>query len=157
MNARVSTGSSACPSPGFSSNDQITKGDNEVHSRRQLLVLPLKIWSTEVKQWKSKAEHEIKLKNTSPILYVSSKQKMHSENRWWNFDRHQQKISIANELQKTFLTTSKSEIIGEVLRKIWGVTSIIFWKGPFVVFMAKISSHIVRSVRLPEKRSVVEQ
>ena len=130
MNARVSTGSSACPSPGFSSNDQITKGDNEVHSRRQLLVLPLKIWSTEVKQWKSKAEHEIKLKNTSPILYVSSKQKMHSENRWWNFDRHQQKISIANELQKTFLTTSKSEIIGEVLRKIWGVTSnMIFWKS----------------------------
>lgn len=129
MNARVSTGSSACPSPGFSSNDQITKGDNEVHSRRQLLVLPLKIWSTEVKQWKSKAEHEIKLKNTSPILYVSSKQKMHSENRWWNFDRHQQKISIANELQKTFLTTSKSEITGEVLRKTWGVTSNILWKS----------------------------
>ena len=76
---------------------------------------------------------------------------MHSENRWWNFDRHQQKISIANELQKTFLTTSKSES----LAKFWGVTSIIFWKGPFVVFMAKISSHIVRSVRLPEKRSVV--
>ena len=36
MNARVSTGSSACPSPGFSSNDQITKGDNEVHSRQAL-------------------------------------------------------------------------------------------------------------------------
>ena len=86
-------------------------------------------WKSEVKQWKSKAEHEIKLKNTSPILYVSSKQKMHSENRWWNFDRHQQKISIANELQKTFLTTSKSEITGEVLRKTWGVTSNILWKS----------------------------
>ena len=32
-----------------------------------------------------------------------------------------------------------------------------FFESPFVVFMAKISSHIVRSVRLPEKRSVVEQ
>lgn len=31
----------------------------------------------------------------------------------------------------------------------------MFFESPFVVFMAKISSHIVRSVRLPEKRSVV--
>ena len=41
MNARVSTGSSACPSPGFSSNDQITKGDNEVSSRRRQLRPPI--------------------------------------------------------------------------------------------------------------------
>ena len=40
MNARVSTGSSACPSPGFSSNDQITKGDNEVRSRRRRQLRP---------------------------------------------------------------------------------------------------------------------
>lgn len=113
-------------------------------------------WKSEVKQWKSKAEHEIKLKNTSPILYVSSKQKMHSENRWWNFDRHQQKISIANELQKTFLTTSKSESLAKFWERFEELRA-IFFESPFVVFMAKISSHIVRSVRLPEKRSVVEQ
>ena len=28
----------------------------------------------------------------------------------------------------------------------------MFFESPFVVFMAKISSHIVRSVRLPEKK-----
>ena len=79
---------------------------------------------------------------------------MHSENRWWNFDRHQQKISIANELQKTFLTTSKSESLAKFWERFEELRA-IFFESPFVVFMAKISSHIVRSVRLPEKRSVV--
>ena len=113
-------------------------------------------WKSEVKQWKSKAEHEIKLKNTSPILYVSSKQKMHSENRWWNFDRHQQKISIANELQKLSLRPQNQKSLAKFWERFEELRA-IFFESPFVVFMAKISSHIVRSVRLPEKRSVVEQ